>query len=185
MTHVIPAAAMRPRRIALAALVSALLSSVVSMTMSLSTALAVQNNDKAMSPSTTLAPLLATAPDTASAANNFQCKPGEFCLGRLYNLTGGLYQNTISDPNLLDNTWFYYTNPHDNEQLGRVTNNSWSAANKGRLDVIVYDGYGYIGAGACIHAGRGINLPADWRDRISSFRFATRSVCNSYRVLAW
>jgi hypothetical protein len=44
-----------------------------------------------------------------------------------------------------------------------VADQSWSAANKTRHDVIVYDGRRFTGAGACIQAGRGINLPADRR----------------------
>jgi peptidase inhibitor family I36 len=118
------------------------------------------------------------------AAHNFKCEPGEFCLGRRYNLTGGLYQNTRSDPDLADNTFFYFAVLTENERLGRVPNQAWSATNMTKRDVIVYDGRKFTGAAACIQAGRGINLPADWRQRVSSFRFATRSQCNRYRVLA-
>jgi hypothetical protein len=122
--------------------------------------------------------------NTEAPAHDFKCEPGEFCLGRRYNLTGGLYQSTVSDPNLSDNTFFYYTVRTENERLGRVPDQAWSATNMTNRDVILYDGHNFTGAAACIQKGRGINLPADWRQRISSFKFATRSECNRYRVLA-
>jgi len=129
-------------------------------------------------------PVIDPDKDAASAPHNFKCEPAEFCLGRRYNLTGGLYQNTISDPDLLDNTWFYSKDPENNAVLGRVTDHSWSASNPTKRDVIVYDGRKFTGAAACIQSERGLNLPADWRQRISSFRFAARSTCNRYQVLA-
>jgi hypothetical protein len=46
------------------------------------------------------------AKDAALAPHNFKCEPAEFCLGRRYNLSGGLYQNTVSDPELRDNIFF-------------------------------------------------------------------------------
>ena len=55
MTHVITAAATRARRIALAALMSALLVGLVFMALSTNTALAAQNNDTTMSRGTALA----------------------------------------------------------------------------------------------------------------------------------
>jgi hypothetical protein len=129
-------------------------------------------------------PVIDPDKDAASAPHNFKCEPAEFCLGRRYNLTGGLYQNTISDPDLGDNTWFYSKDPENNALLGRVTDHSWSASNPTKRDVVVYDRRNYTGAAACIQTGRGINLPADWRQRISSFKFVPRSVCNRYQVLA-
>jgi hypothetical protein len=129
-------------------------------------------------------PMIDPVKDAASAPHNFKCEPTEFCLGRRYNLTGGLYQSTINDPDLGDNTFFYSKEPDKNAALGRVTDNSWSASNPTKRDVIIYDGRNFTGPHACIQRGRGINLPADWRQRISSFKFATRSACNRYQVLA-
>jgi hypothetical protein len=98
-------------------------------------------------------------------------------------MSGGLYQGARGDPNLADDTFYYYTDPARNEQLPRVRNHTWSAWNRGGRDVIVYDRLTSTGAGACIRARRKMNLPAAWKDRIGSFRFATRSVCNRYEEL--
>ncbi|MEA2243236.1 MAG: hypothetical protein QOD24_2792 [Solirubrobacteraceae bacterium] len=117
-------------------------------------------------------------------AANSTCESGEFCLGRLYNLSGGLYQGRASDPNLSDNTFYYFADPNENKKLGRVTNQSWSASNESRHDVVVYEGPDNTGERACIHVGPRINLPERWKDRISSFRFTTRSACDRYEVLA-
>lgn len=127
-------------------------------------------------------PAVIAAKQTAAAHS--KCERGEFCLGRLYNLTGGLYQSRVSDRDLGDNRFFYYVDPEENERFGAVANQSWSASSNGRRDVIVYDGPNMTGAKACLHAGPRINLPDRWQDRISSFRFATRSACNRYEVLA-
>lgn len=99
-------------------------------------------------------------------------------------MSGGLYQSTRNDTDLTDDTFYYFIDPARNEQLPRVQRNTWSAWNRGGSDVVVYDGRASTGAGACIHAGPRINLPAKWKDRISSFRFATRSSCDRYEELA-
>lgn len=117
-------------------------------------------------------------------AANSTCESGEFCLGRLYNLSGGLYQGRAGDHDLSDNTFYYYVDPNENKKLGRVTNQSWSASNESRRDVVVYDEPDSTGERACIHVGPRINLPDRWKDRISSFRFTTRSACDRYEVLA-
>ncbi len=44
-------------------------------------------------------PVIDPAKEATSAPHNFKCEAGEFCLGRGYNLSGGLFQNTVSDPN--------------------------------------------------------------------------------------
>jgi hypothetical protein len=93
-------------------------------------------------------------------------------------MSGGLYQSAVNDPNLADETFYYYGDPAKNEQLPRVGSHTWSAWNRGSRDVIVYDRPASTGPGACIRPGPQINLPAEWKDRIASFRFATRSVCN-------
>lgn len=121
--------------------------------------------------------------DKRSVAAKSTCQPDKFCLARFANMSGGLYQSTRDDPNLADDSFYYFTDPAKNEQLPRVRSHTWSAWNRGSDDVIVYDGRASTGAGACIHAGRSMNLPTNWRDRISSFRFATRSVCDRYKEL--
>jgi hypothetical protein len=127
----------------------------------------------------------ATEPDRSTVAAKSTCQPDKFCLARRANMSGGLYQSTRSDSNFTDDTFYRFTDPAQNEQLlPRVSGHTWSAWNRGDRDVIVYDGAAFTGAGACIHAGRPINLPANWQDRISSFRFATRSVCDRYEELA-
>jgi hypothetical protein len=98
-------------------------------------------------------------------------------------MSGGLYQGTGNDPNLGDDRFFYHSDPEKNEQMGPVADRTWSAWNRGGRDVIVYDGPNATGKGACIHTGRQINLPDRWKHRISSFRFAPRSVCDEYSVL--
>jgi hypothetical protein len=113
-----------------------------------------------------------------------KCQPGRFCLARLHNMSGGLYQGTVDDPDLSDDRFYYYGDPDRNKQMGPVTNQTWAAWNRGHRDVIVYDGPRGTGAGACSRRGLKINLSDRWRDRISSFRFASRSVCNRYDVLA-
>lgn len=159
MTHSIRTASMHARRTAVAAFVSALLSAAI---------------------------LMALTPSTASASSpgNGVCEATEFCLGYTYNLGGGIYDNhNILDNKLYDN-WFV-----PNRGYGVVDNNTYSAANKGSLDVLIYDGSGLSGtsalAPACIHAGRGINLPLKWRDHVSSYQFVGRSLCDRYEVLAY
>jgi hypothetical protein len=131
----------------------------------------------------------ATAPqvldnDKRTAAINSTCQPGRFCLGRLAWMSGGLYQHKVSDRDLGDDTFYYYTDSDRNKQLGRVTNHTWSVWNRGRLDVIVYDRPAFTGAGACIPAGQKINFPDRWQDRISSFEFVARPGCNRHVVLS-
>lgn len=132
-----------------------------------------------------VASFMAIAPNSASASSgDGRCLSNEFCLGWnydvLYHPKDGVYDNdNISDYKLYDN-WFV-----PNWGQGPVDNNTWSAVNKKSVDVLVFDGAGYTGAGACIHAGRGINLPYDWLERIGSWKIAARSVCDGYRVLAW
>jgi hypothetical protein len=122
-----------------------------------------------------IAAFMAVAPGIASAGtNNYVCEPGEFCLGRLYNLSGGLY------PDLRDNVFFYYTDPAQNETLGRVSQNSWSAYNHGNYqDVMVYTWFSYTGNKACIKKDRYIGDLGSWKDRISSLRWVTRAECNA------
>jgi hypothetical protein len=125
------------------------------------------------------------APPTAKASilEKLRCQPGKFCLARYHNMSGGLYQGTGNDPNLGDDRFFYHSDPEKNEQMGPVADRTWSAWNRGGRDVIVYDGPNATRKGACIHTGRQINLPDRWKHRISSFRFAPRSVCDEYSVL--
>jgi hypothetical protein len=122
--------------------------------------------------------------DKRTAAINSTCQPGKFCLGRLAYMSGGLYQHKVSDRNLGDDTFYYYTDPDRNKQLGRVTNHTWSVWNRGRLDVIVYDRPAFTGAEACVPAGQKINVPDRWQDRISSFEFVARPGCKRYAMLS-
>ena len=90
--------------------------------------------------------VMTAAPSSASAANNWVCEAGEFCMGYQYNLSGGLYQTTITDPDLGDNTFYYWTDPARNETLGRVSNNTWSMKNNhSTYEVLVYDGAYHTG----------------------------------------
>jgi hypothetical protein len=115
--------------------------------------------------------------DKRTAAINSRCQPGRFCLGRMAYMSGGLYQHKVSDRNLGDDVFYYYTDLDRNKRLGRVTNQTWSAWNRGRLDVIVYDRPAFTGARACIPAGQKINFPGRWQDRISSFQFVAAPGC--------
>jgi hypothetical protein len=130
-----------------------------------------------------VAALMAMASGTASAANNFACEPGEFCLWRLYNFSGGLYQATGDDPDLRDNLFYYYTDPAQNETLGRVSQNSYSAKNLGYAgtykDVMVYTWFSYTGHKACIKNGKHIGDLGSWRNRINSLRWVTRAECDT------
>jgi hypothetical protein len=124
--------------------------------------------------------LPAIGTDARAVATKSACQPDRFCLARLANMSGGLYQSASDDANLTDDTFYYFTDPTSNERLPRVGSHTWSAWNRGRRDVIVYDRPASTGAAACVRAGRKINLPVDWRDRIASFRFATHNLCARY-----
>ncbi len=172
MDHIIKAPSLSRRRIAGAGIVAALLS---------------------------LAAFMTTSPGTASANHpeNGRCDRGDFCMGRLFHLTGGLYTNPGHDPNLGDDKFVYYTDPRKNRI---VEDDTWSvfnngkAVSSGRNDVLVYTvryyGYGrdtppyrFSGRTACVRLGRKLDLPSDWRDTISSFRWVTRAECNRHRQL--
>jgi hypothetical protein len=112
---------------------------------------------------------MATAPSSASAAaHDGVCDPSEFCMGRMGNLSGGMYDNPSSDPDLRNDRFVRYW-----AQI--VSDNTWSVLNKGIThEVLVYDGVGYTGAVACVRRTRGmVNFVAGqwWQDRISSYRF--------------
>jgi hypothetical protein len=146
----------------------------------------------AMSPRTGFA---ATSSASASADSPTTCDPGEFCLGRLHHLSGGLYQNTGNDANLSDNVFLP-------ERIHRVARNSRSAYNHGNAqsngynDVIVYDLPNFRGDSACITLGRllpdlsvwsiehdGSARYEDWNMRIMSFKWATHAQCTPHGVL--
>ena len=129
-----------------------------------------------------VATFMAISPGTASAARgNYRCDRGEFCLGQFYHLTGGVYDNPGSDADLRNDRYTYYSDPTKNPFVAYASRgNSWSAHNNGnRFDVMVYTWPGYTGYKACIVRGRKLDLPSDWKDRIMSFRWITRSECNA------
>jgi len=116
--------------------------------------------------------LMATTASSASAASyNGACESGEFCMGLYYNLSGGLYDNSGSDPdNNLHNDHFV----RNWAQL--VGNNTWSIQNRGSThEILVYDGAGRTGAVACLKRSRGLlNLDGSWwKDRISSYKWVS------------
>ena len=160
MGHVITAPATRARHIALTAvlvLVLALLGS---------------------------AALMATSPATASAADNWACEPGEFCLYRLYNLSGGLYQATGNDPDLRDNLFYYYRDMEENKKLGRVNQNTQSAHNRGLYkDVVVYSWFNYTGPDGCIKKGAVVRNLGSWNNRINSLRWVDPAACEAAGVI--
>jgi hypothetical protein len=112
-----------------------------------------------------------------------RCQPGKFCLGKQGNMSGGSYQSTRGDRDLSDDFFFYYEDPDQNKTLGPVTNNTWSAWNRSHRDVVVYDGPRGTGESACIQRELKINFADHWQDRISSFRFVDRRVCDRYKLL--
>ena len=116
--------------------------------------------------------IMATTASSASAASyDGVCESGEFCMGYMYNLSGGLYDNSGSDPDAdLGNDRFV------RNWAQFVGNNTWSMQNKGRThEILVYDGAGYQGAVACLKRSAGIlNLDGSWwKDRISSYKWVT------------
>jgi hypothetical protein len=134
---------------------------------------------------------------TASAYVRGTCEAGEFCLGDLYHLTGGMYENAGDVNDLTRFKFYYYADDRYNAPVAYdnpVRGNSWSAYNHGRAvssgrnDVMVYTAKyygvvpgtppGFTGAKACIALGRRLDLPASWRDKIVSFRWVTRGECN-------
>jgi hypothetical protein len=132
-----------------------------------------------------VAAFIAMAPAKASAgSNNFQCEEGEFCLGYMYNLSGGLYQNVSSDSDLRRHTFYRYLDPSQNTiRVALQTHgNSWSAYNYGKSalleDVLVYSKPDYQGRKACIARGTRLNvLPDAWKDQIMSFQWVTSAYC--------
>lgn len=112
-----------------------------------------------------------------------RCQPGKFCLGKQGNMSGGTYQSTGDDLDLSDDFFFYNVDPDQNKTLGPVTDNAWSAWNRGHRDVVVFDGPKGTGERACIQRELKINFADRWLDRISSFRFVDRRVCNGYKQL--
>ena len=153
MTTSIKTASMPTRRIMVAALVSALLS---------------------------VGAFMAMSPSSASASpGNGRCESGEFCMGYTYNLGGGMYDNPNSDSKLYDN-WFV-----PNMGQGVVDNKTWSVKNNGiSYDVLIYNASFYRGTPWCLRRNRGlVNLPAMWRDLISSFQFVTPTQCSRYTQL--
>lgn len=156
MTHIISAASVPKRRIAVTVLVCALLSIAASMAMS---------------------------SGTASAATG-SCDPGDFCLYWGANWTGGLYEFAGSDGNLHND---FFENTHTNVIVGDNTQSVWNRGvndPSGLVDVVAHEYPAPLrGNGLCIRQGRQANLPVNWRDRISSYRWVTPATCNLYPQL--
>jgi hypothetical protein len=152
MSHLLRIPVVPGRRIALAALVSALLGA---------------------------AAFIATSPGTASAATG-SCDPGDFCMYYLFNQSGGLYEFSGSDSNLA-NDHFENTNTDQvvNNNTFSVWNRGVNDPN-GLVDVVVFDGFNSTGAGLCVRQGHKVNLPGGWLDRISSYKWVTHATCNRF-----
>jgi hypothetical protein len=152
MTHVIRAVPTPSRRTAVAVLAAALLG---------------------------LAALMTTSAGSASAATG-SCNSGEFCMWYLTGGTGGLYEFSGSDSNLNDD---HFENADESAIVG---NNTESVRNfghsdpNGLVDVVVYDGTGYTGAGLCVKQGGVKTLPTSWFNRIESYKWVTAATCGRY-----
>ena len=123
------------------------------------------------------AALVAGPVSTAQAATG-TCDPGDFCLYYLFNRSGGLYEYSGSDSNLANDKF-------ENQQTNQsVDNNTFSAWNRGTgsglIDVLVYDGPGYSSTARCIRQGRVVNNLGSFNNKVSSYRWVTRAVCNTY-----
>lgn len=67
--------------------------------------------------------------------------------------------------------------------VGNNTRSVWNrgvTVPSGLVDVVAYDATGQTGAGICIRQGRRATLPSNWWDRISSYKWVTRTTCNGY-----
>jgi Peptidase inhibitor family I36 len=126
--------------------------------------------------------LIGTSASSASAAYGV-CGSGDFCMWYRFHQQGGLYHFGGSDSNLHNDRFERF---NTNAIVG---NNTFSVRNKGVADpsglndVLVYDlpGAGSQGgASGCIKRGAAGNLPNFWQDRISSYKWVTRSTCNAH-----
>ena len=64
----------------------------------------------------------------ADRGGQFEVRTGRVLPGRLYNLSGGLYQSRVREHDLAGKTFYYYEDPAENERLGRVANQGWSVS---------------------------------------------------------
>ena len=121
---------------------------------------------------------LVAGPMTTAQAATGSCDPGDFCLYYATSRTGGLYEYSGSDSSLAND---HFENSQTNQV---VNNNTWSAWNRGTgtglVDVLVYDGTGYSSSARCIKQGRVVNTLGSFNNRVSSYRWVTRSVCDTY-----
>ena len=121
---------------------------------------------------------LVAGPMTTAQAATGSCDPGDFCLCYATSRTDGLYEYSGSDSSLAND---HFENSQTNQV---VNNNTWSAWNRGTgtglVDVLVYDGTGYSSSARCIKQGRVVNTLGSFNNRVSSYRWVTRSVCDTY-----
>jgi hypothetical protein len=155
----ITAASTLPRRLAVTALVCALLG---------------------------IASVMALAPGSASAAKH-SCDAREFCMWFGLNQTGGLFEFSRSDRDLRDNRFENaQTDQSVNDNTGSVWNRGGTDPD-GLVDVVVRllpesPRDGATGPGLCIRQGMRTNLPSGWVDHVSSYRWVTHATCSKFRV---
>jgi Peptidase inhibitor family I36 len=130
----------------------------------------------------------APANDKTAFLQTLRCQPRKFCLAKTHNMSGGMYQTVVDNPergdaDLRDDTFARFGNEEQDKALGPVSDNTWSAWNRSGHDVIVYEHPRSAGAAACVRNGGKINITARWKDRISSFEVVPRSVCSRHEVL--
>jgi Peptidase inhibitor family I36 len=123
------------------------------------------------------AAILAGPVGTAQAATG-SCNAGDFCLYYFTSRSGGLYEYSGSDSSLANDHF-------ENADTGQIVNNNTDSAwnrgtGTGLVDVLVYDGTGYSSTARCIKQGRVVNNLGSFNNKISSYRWVTRSVCNTY-----
>jgi len=155
VTRISTATAIPKRRIAVAALVAALLSA---------------------------AAFTATSPTTASASpGDAHCDRGDFCMWYNYNFVGGIFQYAGSASDLRRN--FFEGNP--TQQVSRNTASVQNAGKSAtRAYVLAYDRPFWKSSTQnpkngklCIRQGTVTNLPSNWVDNIMSYRWVTPGEC--------
>ena len=121
---------------------------------------------------------LVAGPVSSAQAATGSCDPGEFCLYYFTSRAGGLYEYSGSDSSLANDHF-------ENADTGQIVNNNTDSAwnrgtGTGLIDVLVYDGTGYSSTARCIKQGRVVNNLGSFNNKISSYKWVTRSVCNTY-----
>jgi hypothetical protein len=107
---------------------------------------------------------------TARAAATGSCDRGDFCMWENSYYGGGLYEWSGNDGNLGND---HFENVHTNLIVNNRASSAYNYGYTGAYDdVIVYDGFNYSGAHACV-----ANLTAyptfytSWNDHISSYKW--------------